>query len=121
MLFEDYKRDVLADATRAIEYGDYDYCTTFEGVYDEMFIDDSITGNGSGSYTFCTYTARENVKDLIWDEDFLDRLHEYDMTLESIMKDGPEAIDVIARCIALGDVYSDIEDVWKDHDAELNA
>lgn len=30
-------------------------------IYDEAFIDDSVTGNGSGSYYFNTWKSRENV------------------------------------------------------------
>ena len=33
----------------------------YNSLYDAMFISDEITGNGSGSYTFSTYQAEENL------------------------------------------------------------
>jgi len=32
-----------------------------ERLNDELFTEDSVTGNGSGSYTFCSWQAKENV------------------------------------------------------------
>ena len=37
----------------------------FQTLYDEMFINDSITGNASGSYTFNTWQAEENIRQRI--------------------------------------------------------
>lgn len=113
MKFSDYKEAVLADAQEAIMSGDYDHLADFEEVYDGMFIDDSITGNGSGSYTFNRYKAEENTADLVWDEEFsieADGLG-YDLT---IFEKGAEAVDVIARCLALGCMCSEIETVWNE-------
>ena len=32
-----------------------------ERLYDDMFISDSVTGNASGSYTFNSWRAEENI------------------------------------------------------------
>ena len=100
MKFEDYKEQVLEDALQHIEWGEYDYCDDFESAYDEMFIDDGITGNGSGSYTFNTWQAEQNTAELVYDEDFIFELKGMGYTLD-VFEQGAESVDVIARCLAL--------------------
>lgn len=112
MLFSDYIKAVAADAAEVIGYGEYDHCETVEDVMDDLWIDDAVTGNGSGSYTFNTAAAAENVADLVWDPDFSDALADICADLGALVKDGPEAVDVTARCLALGYAYADIEAAW---------
>lgn len=121
MNFDDYKEAVLHDAIEAIENGEYDYLAdrSFDDVHDEMWVDDAITGNGSGSYTFSTYQAELNTAELVYDNDFLDRLGDLGMGIE-VFKQGAEAVDVTARCLALGDVSNEIEDAWQSHCEELD-
>lgn len=46
------------DELRGILAGDDD---KFSELYNDAWIDDSVTGNASGSYTFSTWKAEENV------------------------------------------------------------
>ena len=110
MYFEDYKREVFDDACDAMM--DYlGYYDRFEEVFDELFIDDCVTGNGSGSYTFSTAVAAQNVAELIWDTDFIEECR--DMGYNGVpTDDGPEALDVIARCCALYCVCPQLEERW---------
>lgn len=117
MKFEDYKEQVLEDALQRIEWGDYDYCNDFEEVYDDMFLDDGITGNGSGSYTFNTWQAEQNTAGLVYDEDFIFELKGMGYTLD-VFEQGAESVDVIARCLALPYVMSDIEYAWHERKEE---
>lgn len=111
MHYTDYKREVLSDATDALS--DYvDYYDDFADAYDQLWINDSVTGNGSGSYTFSTYQAELNTRDLVWDDDFASALADMGMTIADALKDGPESCDVIARCCALSEVAGEIEDAW---------
>ena len=109
MDFNDYIEETRTNARAAIvELLTYDHNMDHDDIYDSLFTDDSVTGNGSGSFTFNTYKAQENVADLIWDDDFIDVLHEYGY--ESVpVEQGPEALDVIARCLALS--YVDIDEL----------
>ena len=75
---ENYENDELLD---------------YDELYDEMFIADSVTGNGSGSYTFNTWKAEENISHNIDGVKF---------------EDGAEAIDVTIRCYFLGSVLQDV-------------
>lgn len=69
-----------------------------EELNDILWTNDSVTGNGSGSYTFNSWTASENL------------CHNFDLLAEAveefgcgcdILKDGPEACDVTIRCYLL--------------------
>lgn len=113
MNFRDYQNAVLEDATQAFSDGEYIDYETFDEVYEQMFIDDSVTGNGSGSYTFSRYQAEQNTQGLFWDSEFIEVLK--DFGYESIpTKDGAEALDVIARCIALSYMSGEIETAWNE-------
>lgn len=115
MDFNDYKKQVLADAYDYIDnYGGSYGADDFEKIYDDMFVSDSITGNGSGSYTFSTVQARENIKDVIFDDEFLWYLRDFGENIADLFEQGAEGIDVSARCFALSAVSSEIEDYFDD-------
>lgn len=73
---------------------------------DDMWDEDSITGNGSGSYTFSTYKAEENICHN------LDLLYEACEEFESfdVLRKGAEACDVTIRCYLLAGCISDVLD-----------
>jgi hypothetical protein len=74
-------------------------------LYDTLFLEDDITGNASGSYTFNTWKAEENIShnwDLI--EEMLDYFGETDV---NISEKGAEWLDVSIRCYVLGQVLED--------------
>lgn len=71
-----------------------------EKLNDDLWTVDSVTGNASGSYTFNTYEAEENL------------CHNLDLLAEAceefgggcdLLKDGAEACDVTIRCYLLGE------------------
>lgn len=75
-----------------------------ETVYDDMFVSDSVTGNGSGSYTFSAYKAEEYL------------CHNLDLLAEAVdefgdgvdvLKKGAEACDVTIRCYLLGQILDE--------------
>lgn len=115
MDFNDYKKQVLADTYDYIDnYGGNYGADDFDEIYDDMFVSDSVTGNGSGSYTFSTAVARENIKDVIFDDEFLWYLRDFSENIADLFEQGEEAIDVSARCFALSAVSSEIEDYFDD-------
>lgn len=109
MLFNDYIAAVKKDAIECIEQGEYSDYESFNDAFESMFIDDSITGNGSGSYTLNRHKAEENIKDLLFDDMFLTEVEGLGYTVSGLLSKGAEAIDVIARCIALEYTRADIE------------
>jgi hypothetical protein len=74
----------------------------YDEVFENMFMDDSITGNASGSYTFNAYQAEENLAHN-WDL-LLEVLKAYDETSINILEKGPEWCDVTIRCYLLNQI-----------------
>lgn len=73
-----------------------------EKLNDDLWVEDSVTGNASGSYTFNRYQAEENLCDN-W-EDIDAAYKEFGGTPDY---NNPEAIDVSIRCYYLGQAISD--------------
>lgn len=82
-----------------------DFEELYNDLYDEMFIDDSITGNASGSYFFNKYEAEEA---LFGNLDLLaEACEEFGCNID-ILKDGAEACDVTIRCYLLSEVLAEV-------------
>lgn len=112
MNWDEYMSTVKSDALDVIGEIGKDY-EEWEELYDALFVDDSVTGNGSGSYTMSSAKAAENVAGIIWDEEFAERCKEYGY--DGVPTDqGPEAVDVIARCLALGELSGELCDAWEE-------
>ena len=78
----------------------------FNKLYDEMFLEDSITGNASGSYTFSTYKAEENI---CHNQNLLkEALEEFGEDYGEALKKGAEYCDVTIRCYLLGQVLAEV-------------
>ena len=71
---------------------------------DDLWTVDSVTGNGSGSYTFSTWQAEEN---LCHNLDLLGEACEEFGSTADILKDGAEACDVTIRCYLLPQAISE--------------
>lgn len=88
----------------------------YEQLYDEMFISDSVTGNASGSYTFNTWKAEEN---LCHNLDLLgEALSEFGCEPDYMAKNGVEACDVTIRCYLLGEMLNEVLDELETEDDE---
>ena len=82
-----------------------------EVLYDDAFVSDAVTGNASGSYTFNTWEAEEN---LCHNMDLLeDVANEFGYGLELLGR-GAEACDVTIRCYVLGQVIDDVLEELKE-------
>lgn len=113
--FTDYRNEVLDDACRVIDDNGRWYIENgydFNAFYDDIWTDDSVTGNGSDSYYFNAHKAKQAISDIIWDDEFRDMCQEWDMDGANMLANGPEAIDVALRCYALGFVRDELEDYW---------
>ena len=88
-----------------LEAGDID--SLKNNLYDDLFCNDSVTGNASGSYTFNTWQAEEN---LCHNMDLLkEALEEFGCGIEYLEK-GAEACDVTIRCYLLSSAISEVVD-----------
>lgn len=127
MTFEDYKNETRENIK---EYLKENYSkddleivsdSFIDKLRDDLFIADSVTGNGSGSYTFNSYEAEQNVQGIIWDDEFIELLKfSYGEDLGDCMKLGAEGVDVTARCLALDyiDLKEVIDEVYEEMEGE---
>lgn len=78
-----------------------------ERLNDDLFIEDSVTGNGSGSY-FCNAWDAEEALAHNWDL-LADALDEFGGNTD-VLRQGPEAADVTIRCYLLGQAIASVLD-----------
>lgn len=90
-----------------------------EQLNDDLWTVDSVTGNGSGSYTFNRATAKDYI---LSDSENIDLLREAlkefcvdgDTIAEKFLSEEWEYFDVTIRCYILGGVINDVlEDLTK--------
>ena len=84
-----------------------------EELNDNCWISDSVTGNGSGSYTFNTIQAEENLVGN-WDL-LLEALEIFGYTDINPIEKGAEWCDMIIRCYLLSSAISDILEEMNDN------
>ena len=94
---------------------------TIQDVKELMFDQDDVTENGSGSYTFNTWKAEQN---LMGNWDLLREAKEELQPNVDLIEKGPEFCDVMIRCYlldwcfnkALNDIVNGPEEVQKGED-----
>lgn len=99
---EAVKNDVMEYVKNEIDFSNFDTLEELEEhLNEELWTVDSVTGNGSGSYTFSTYEAEENIchnLDLLGEA-----LEEFGSGADYLITNGAEAADVTIRCYLLGE------------------
>ena len=74
----------------------------YDKLNDDCWVCDAVTGNASGSYTFNTWQAEENICHNL---DLLkDALEEFGGDFAHALEEGAEYCDVTIRCYLLGSV-----------------
>ena len=115
--FEAVKADVKEYIKSEIDFTDW--TENREGLEEELnetlWTEDNVTGNGSGSYTFCRETAKGYVFDNV--ETVTDALSEFCVDSETIaikfLHEDWEYFDVTARCYVLGSAINEVLDEYE--------
>ena len=117
-----YKEQVRADVKEWIEDNKeqiegLDRHDAYEVVYDSCWVDDSVTGNASGSYTFSRWEARQNFFNDEDSEEYIDQMIEDGFTCResvgrAVQESQWELLDVSIRCWLLCDAVSDVLDEY---------
>ena len=113
----DYLSAVESDVREYIEnnvnFHDYsDLDEMKEDLNEKLFVEDSVTGNASGSYTFNTWKAEEY---LCHNLDLLAEANDEFGGSYDILSDGAEMCDVTIRCYLLGQAIENVvPDMWQD-------
>lgn len=120
-VYDKYYKEVYNDARDAVDENFDSYLEVggelddaWDAFYEDLFMDDSVTGNASGSYWFNSKKAEESLGEFIWDEDIVWLFEEMGYTIEDVVKRGPEVTDVIIRCAMLSHVEDAVKKyVWE--------
>ena len=75
-----------------------------ENANDWLWAADEVTGNASGSYTFSTWQAEENLCHNM--DELEDACNEFGQDIGEAVKHGAEYCDVTIRCYLLGQAIS---------------
>ena len=95
-ILDNCTKEEIKNAFKSLEARD----ELYEKLYDDLWVDDSVTGNASGSYTFNTYQAEENLCHN-WDL-LVEALEEFGESESDALSRGAEYCDVTIRCYLLG-------------------
>ena len=92
-----------------------------ERLNDEFWINDSITGNGSGSFTCSSYQAQECVLEDI--ETLINACEEFGVNKETIgekfLNEDWEWMDVTCRCYVLAQAIAEVLDELEEEQEEV--
>ncbi len=119
---EAMKEDIKEYINENVEVGEYYNRDNMEqNLYDDLFCEDSVTGNASGSYTFSTWKAHENIEGD-------DESHTYirnaiedfcipaETVAEKFLNEDWEYFDVTIRCYLLGQAITEALDEMENDD-----
>ena len=119
-----YKDQIRADVKEWIEDNEeqiegLDRHDAYEVIYDSCWVDDSVTGNASGSYTFSRWEARQNFFNDEDSDEYIDQMIEDGFTTResvgrAVQESQWELLDVSIRCWLLCDAVSDVLDEYYD-------
>ena len=120
-----YKDQIRADVKEWIEDNKeqiegLDRHDAYEVVYDSCWVDDSVTGNASGSYTFSRWEARQNFFNDEDSDEYIDQMIEDGFTTResvgrAVQESQWELLDVSIRCWLLCDAVSYVlDDYYED-------
>jgi hypothetical protein len=109
---EAMKQDIKAYLEDEFEYryNDIDRDELEQELHDDLFINDNVTGNASGSYTFCSATAKEYVIDNV--DLCKEALNEFCVDSSEVtdhfLSEDWEYFDVTIRCYLLGQAIAEV-------------
>lgn len=121
-LKEDIKNYIEENDIDIKTLGDGDRDSAESTLNDDLWIEDSVTGNGSGSYTFDREQAKEYLFDSSDGMDLLkEAVSEYGIEAETIaekmMGEDWEWFDVTIRCYALYQAISEVfDELWDEEE-----
>ena len=101
MTYEQYIEETRADCAKVLSDCSAGELLDVEYLRKILWEDDRVTGVISGYCTSVRGTAAENIEGVLFDSKFLEDFNERNMNMQEIMAHGAEAIDVVARCLAL--------------------
>ena len=117
---EAMKSDILDYIREEIDFTEFETLEELEEkLNDDLWTVDSVTGNGSGSYTFSRVKAEEYVRDN-WDlmREAAEEFCEAELFMKWAFNEEWESIDVSIRCYLLGNAICEaLEEIKQEFDS----
>ena len=109
----DENRDEILYRVGCMDGDDPENCVDDIAEYlnDILWMDDSVTGNASGSYWFNSWKAEEALCHNL--DELEDACNEFGCDMGEIIKQGAETADVTIRCYLLGRAISEVLEEYK--------
>ena len=101
MTYDQYIEETNANCMKVLSDCSAGELLDLEHLRKILWEDDRVTGVMSGYCTSVNGDASENIEDVLFDENFLADFNEREMNMQEVMAYGADAIDVVARCLAL--------------------
>ena len=101
MTYEQYIEETNANCMKVLSDCSAGELLDLEHLRKILWEDDRVTGVMSGYCSSVNGDASENIEDVLFDENFLADFNEREMNMQEVMAYGADAIDVVARCLAL--------------------
>ena len=101
MTYEQYIEETNANCMKVLSDCSAGELLDLEHLRKILWENDRVTGVMSGYCTSINGDASENIEDVLFDENFLADFNEREMNMQEVMAYGADAIDVVARCLAL--------------------
>ena len=101
MTYAEYIEETKVNCSKVLADCSESELLDFEHIRKILWEDDRVTGVISGYCNSVRGTAAENIEGVLFDSKFLEDFNERNMNMQEVMAYGADAIDVVARCLAL--------------------
>jgi hypothetical protein len=102
----DYLENLKEDIKNYMEENDIQEVN--DSLYDDLFLEDSVTGNASGSYYCNAWKAEEAISHNL--ELLQEALDMFGDSYENALERGAEYCDVTIRCYLLGQALEEVKE-----------
>ena len=101
MTYDEYIAATKKNCMMVLEDCDNEELENIEHLRRILWEDDKVTGVIGGYCTSTEGNAAENIKGTLFNKEFLKDFNEHNLNMQTIMAYGPEAVDVVIRCLCL--------------------
>ena len=101
MTYDEYIAATKKNCMMVLEDCDNEELENIEHLRRILWEDDKVTGVIGGYCTSTEGNADENIKGTLFNKEFLKDFNEHNLNMQTIMAYGPEAVDVVIRCLCL--------------------
>ena len=101
MTYDEYIAETTKNCMKALADRTNRELENIELIRKILWQEDRVTGVINGVCSSMNGKAAENIKGVLFNDLFLKDFNEVGLNMQNVMAYGPEAIDVVARCLAL--------------------